>query len=233
MKKKPWIGLVPLIDPERESLWMLPGYMEGVLAAGGIPVMLPLTEENTNIPELLDRLDALIFTGGHDVSPSFYGETPVPECGRSIPERDTMEKLLLDAALERDMPVLGICRGLQFFNAALGGTLYQDLPTQHPSGVEHEMKPPFDRSEHEVEVLENTPLYDILGKKTFGVNSRHHQAIKELAPSLKPMAVSPDGLIEAVWMPGKRFFLAVQWHPEHSFQKNKGSLSLFQALVKA
>ena len=206
MKKKPWIGLVPLIDPERESLWMLPGYMEGVLAAGGIPVMLPLTEENTNIPELLDRLDALIFTGGHDVSPSFYGETPVPECGRSIPERDTMEKLLLDAALERDMPVLGICRGLQFFNAALGGTLYQDLPTQHPSGVEHEMKPPFDRSEHEVEVLENTPLYDILG---------------------------PDGLIEAVWMPGKRFFLAVQWHPEHSFQKNEGSLSLFQALVKA
>ena len=144
-----------------------------------------------------------------------------------------MERLLLDAALERDMPVLGICRGLQFFNAALGGTLYQDLPTQHPSGVEHEMKPPFDRSEHEVEVLENTPLYDILGKKTFGVNSRHHQAIKELAPSLKPMAVSPDGLIEAVWMPGKRFFLAVQWHPEHYFQKNEGSLSLFQALVKA
>ena len=158
MKKKPWIGLVPLIDPERESLWMLPGYMEGVLAAGGIPVMLPLTEENTNIPELLDRLDALIFTGGHDVSPSFYGETPVPECGRSIPERDTMEKLLLDAALERDMPVLGICRGLQFFNAALGGTLYQDLPTQHPSGVGHEMKPPFGSSDHDVEVLENTPL---------------------------------------------------------------------------
>lgn len=78
MKKKPWIGLVPLIDPERESLWMLPGYMEGVLAAGGIPVMLPLTEENTNIPELLDRLDALIFTGGHDVSPSFLRRNTRP-----------------------------------------------------------------------------------------------------------------------------------------------------------
>lgn len=233
MKKKPCIGLVPLFDPDRESLWMLPGYMEGVLAAGGIPVMLPLTEEKTDISELLDRLDGLIFTGGHDVDPSVYGEARLPECGRSISERDSMERLLMDAALERDLPALGICRGLQFFNAALGGSLYQDLPAQHPSGVEHEMKPPFDRSAHEVEVLENTPLYDLIGKRTLGVNSRHHQAIKDLAPSLKPMAISPDGLTEAVWMPGKRFFLAVQWHPEHSFRKDEVSLSLFRALVNA
>ena len=233
MKKKPCIGLVPLFDLDRESLWMLPGYMDGVFAAGGIPVMLPLMEEKTDISELLDRLDGLIFTGGHDVSPSLYGETPLPECGRSIPERDHMEKLLLDAALERDLPVLGICRGLQFINAALGGTLYQDLPTQHPSAVEHEMKPPFDRSEHEVEVLEHTPLFELVQKKTLGVNSRHHQAIRKLAPSLKPMALSPDGLIEAAWMPGKCFFLAVQWHPEHSFRKDENSLALFRALVNA
>ncbi|HJA94018.1 MAG TPA: gamma-glutamyl-gamma-aminobutyrate hydrolase family protein [Candidatus Eisenbergiella merdipullorum] len=233
MKKNPWIGLVPLIDPEKESLWMLPGYMEGVLAAGGVPVMLPLTQERAVISELADRLDGLIFTGGHDVSPSVYGEGPLPQCGRFLPERDEMEKLLLDAALERNLPVLGICRGLQFMNAALGGTLYQDLPTQHPSEVEHEMKPPFDRAAHEVTVLADTPLAQILGNGVLGVNSRHHQAVKELAPCLKPMAISPDGLIEAAYLPGKSFVLGVQWHPEHFFKKDDGCLALFQALVAA
>ena len=233
MKRKPWIGLVPLFDPDRDSLWMLPGYMEGVLAAGGLPVMLPAVQDRESLEELADGLDGLIFTGGHDVDPSVYGKERLPECGRSIPERDHMEKLLLEAALERDLPVLGICRGLQFFNAALGGSLYQDLPTQHPSAVEHEMKPPFDESAHEVEILEHTPLQMLLGKKTIGVNSRHHQAVKELAPCLKPMAVSPDGLIEAAWMPGKRFFLAVQWHPEHSCRRDENSQALFRALAEA
>lgn len=233
MKRKPWIGLVPLIDPERESYWMLPGYMEGVAAAGAVPVMLPLTEEQDLLDDFAERLDGVIFTGGQDISPTMYAEAAIAECGRCVPERDGMEKRLLEAALLRDLPVLGICRGLQFINAALGGTLYQDLPVQHPSAVEHEMKPPFEESAHEVTILENTPLARICGSGVIGVNSRHHQAIRKLAPSLRPMAVSPDGLIEAAYLPEKRFVIGVQWHPEHAFRKDRNAMALFEALTKA
>lgn len=131
--RKPVIGVVPLIDAERESFWMLPGYMEGIQDAGGLPVMLPLTDDSADVKELTALCDGILFTGGHDVSPELYGEETLPVCGETCPGRDKLEVPLLLEAMARDKSVLGICRGFQLINTALGGTLYQDLPAQRPS----------------------------------------------------------------------------------------------------
>lgn len=231
--KKPLVGIVPLVDEERESLWMLPGYMEGLTQAGAIPVMLPLTEDQEDLARLVEELDGVLFSGGHDVDPALYGEGPLPQCGTPCTARDKMEKILVELALEQDKPVLGICRGIQFLNAALGGTLYQDIPTQRPSDLEHHQTPPYDRPVHRVQLKRESPLAKLLGTETLEVNSYHHQGIKTLAPGLEEMARAEDGLIEAVWMPGKRFVWGVQWHPEFSWKTQEASRKILKAFVRA
>lgn len=227
------IGLIPLVDDGRDSLWMLPGYMEGVARAGGLPLMLPLTDDAAALDQLSALCDGFLLTGGHDVSPTLYGEQPLPECGDTSPQRDAMELGLLDRAMALDKPVLGICRGIQFVNAALGGTLWQDLPSQHPSEVCHRQSPPYDAPAHNVTLLPDTPLSRLLDADTLAVNSYHHQAIRDLAAPLEPMALAPDGLIEAVWHPGRRFLWAVQWHPEFSFRSDAAARAVFRAFVSA
>lgn len=230
---KPTIGIIPLVDEEKDSYWMLPGYMQGVLAAGGLPVMLPLTTDRTLLAQMAQTLDGFLFTGGHDVSPALYGETPLPACGTCCAQRDEMEAALLPLLLEKDVPVLGICRGIQFLNAALGGTLYQDLPTQAPSELVHHQAPPYDVPAHIVLLVENTPLHALLGETAIAVNSYHHQAVKTLAPALRAMAYATDGLVEAAYMPGKKYVWAVQWHPEFSFLKDANSRKIFESFLRA
>ena len=144
-----------------------------------------------------------------------------------------MEGIVLKMALERDKPVLGICRGIQFINAFLGGTLYQDLPTQHPSQTNHRQPAPYDRPVHDVTVAGKSPLHDCLACDRLAVNSCHHQAVRTLAPALQAMAFSPDGLVEAAYMPGKRFVWAVQWHPEFSFRTDAASRKIFRAFTES
>lgn len=230
---KPVIGLIPLYDDDLESYWMLPGYMKVLEQCGALPIMFPLTSDEAELDQLFDMVDGILLTGGHDVGTDVYGEEPTPNCGKPCVLRDKMEKYLLDKALEANLPVFGICRGIQFINAALGGTLYQDIPTEYPSEVEHHMSLPYDRGIHQVEVFDNTLLAQIIGKGYHQVNSYHHQAIKELAPSLMSMAVSEDGLIEAVCVPDKFFVVAVQWHPEFSYESDIESCRLVQAFVDA
>ena len=230
---KPVIGLIPLVDEDRESLWMLPGYMDGVAAAGGLPVMLPLEDDEADLRQLCAMCDGFLLTGGHDVSPELYGAPKLDVCGACSPERDRMEMKVLQRALEADKPVLGICRGIQFLNAALGGTLWQDLPTQHPSPVEHHQTAPYDVPVHPVKILPGSPLAGALGAEELMVNSYHHQAICELAESLEAMAVSPDGLVEAVRHTGHRFVWAVQWHPEFAWRSDPSAMILFRAFVDA
>ncbi len=232
-KRKPLVGLIPLVDEERESYWMLPGYMRGVHQAGGLPVMLPLTDDAADIAQMAREMDAFLLTGGHDVSPAIYGEEALPTCGTPCPARDAMEIKLLKAALALDKPVLGICRGIQLLNAAMGGTLYQDLPSQRPSPVHHHQSPPYDHPVHSVSLCAGTPLAEIVRKETLAVNSYHHQAVKTLSPQLVPMAFSEDGLIEAVFMPNRRFVWGVQWHPEFSFKRDDASRKIFEAFVGA
>ena len=231
--KRPVIGLLPLFDTEKDSYWMLPGYLRGVEKAGGIPVILPPRGEAETLRVLLDRLDGLLFTGGQDVDPALYGQAPSERCGQLCPERDRLEKDLLPLALERDLPTLGICRGIQLLNAVLGGTLWQDLPAEYPSGISHRVNGPGCDEAHRVTVTPGTPLAAVLGEGSLFVNSHHHQAIRDLAPPLREMARSEDGLVEAVYVPGKRFFWAVQWHPEMSLDVSPASKKIFSAFVSA
>lgn len=230
---RPLIGLIPLYDDEKKSYWMLPGYMKVLEQCGALPLMLPLTEEKEELEQCISLCDGLLFTGGHDVDPEIYGMEPLPECGIPCPPRDHMEQYLLTRAAAEDKAVFGICRGVQFINAAFGGSLYQDLPTEHQSSIEHHMRPPYNRTAHTVTILPDSPLEKILNCSSLEVNSYHHQAIRELAPMLQPMAVSPDGLIEAVWVPGKHFIMAVQWHPEFSYTSDANSIRLMQAFTDA
>ena len=230
---RPLIGIVPLVDYKLDSLWMLPGYMDGLTAAGAVPVMLPLTSEMDAIGQLVATCDGFLLTGGQDVAPSLYGQGAATELEETCPERDSMEAVLLNEVMRTGKPFLGICRGLQFLNVALGGTLYQDLPTQCPSDVCHRMEAPYDRPAHVVDVVPGTPLALLSGGAQMGVNSCHHQAIRDLAPALAPMAYAPDGIIEAAYAPGCRFGWAVQWHPEFDHLTNPMSRAIFDAFVAA
>jgi len=231
--KRPIIGVSPLYDAQRESLWMLPGYMNGIEAAGGAPIMLPLTDSEEVIKSAAELCDGLLLTGGQDVSPDVYDRERLSCCGELCPARDREEALLLDLFLKNDLPVLGICRGIQFLNAHLGGTLYQDLKTQYGDTVEHRMSPPYDRSIHTVSLVKGTPLHSLLGTDEISVNSYHHQAVKRLAKPLCESALSCDGLIEGVFMPDKKFVWAIQWHPEFSYKKDDTSIKILKAFVDA
>lgn len=229
---KPLIGVLPLVDIGRDSYWMLPGYMKGIEQAGGIPVMLPLTGEKSDIAQIAKMADGFLFTGGQDVSPEIYGMGRTKKCEECSQERDQMETELFLQVYEQGKPVLGICRGIQLINAALGGTLYQDLATEHPSLVSHRQSPPYDMPAHMADIVEGSPLHVLLGMKEIPVNSCHHQAIRVLSERLSPMAYSPDGLTEAVYAPGKPFVWAVQWHPEFNYQKEESSRRIFNAFIE-
>lgn len=166
--KQPLIGIVPLVDEARESYWMLPGYMQGVEQAGGVPVMLPLTDDAAALRQLADTCDGFLLTGGQDVFPALYGAAPTPQCGQTCPARDAMEARLLDLALAADKPVLGICRGIQFLNVHLGGTLYQDLPAEHPTAANHHQTPPYDVPVHSVTLTAGQPALDPFGQGCAG-----------------------------------------------------------------
>lgn len=232
---KPVIGVIPLFDEEKDSIWMVPGYMEGIRAGGGLPVILPLKADEGETEQVCGMCDGFLFTGGHDVDTALYGAKKSDKCGLPNHDRDILEKRIFAYALEKDKPVFGICRGIQLINVLCGGTLYQDLPTEYTGTkeVEHHMNPPYDVPCHEVTIVKDTPLSKLLGKSTLSVNSYHHQAIKELASSLTAMAVSEDGLIEAVYMPGKKFIQAVQWHPEFIYLKDKDAVKLFESFADA
>ena len=231
--RKPIVGVMPLWDDEKESLWMLPGYFDGITVNGGIPIMLPLTEDKDDLEQAAELCDGFLFTGGHDVSPDIYGEKPLEGKVSSNRRRDKMEQFMLKNAIENDKPVLGICRGIQFINAALGGTLYQDIPLQHPSKVEHHQNPPYNKPVHAVSINVDSPLHKCLNTDTLHVNSYHHQAVKQIAPGLKAMATSEDGLTEALYMPGHRFLWGVQWHPEFSYITDDNSKKIFKAFITA
>jgi putative glutamine amidotransferase len=233
--KKPMIGILPLFDDEKESYWMLPGYMKGIEDAGGIPIMLPLTTDLEVLERLVETCDGFLFTGGHDVNPKIYGEATEDFCGKICNDRDRMEEILFKRVINLDKPAFGICRGLQLFNALLGGTLYQDLPTQLQAHkqITHQQKPPYHQPVHRVYIENGNPLHHIIHTDSLMVNSYHHQGIKELADQLTSVAIAEDGLVEAVYMPNKKFVLAVQWHPEFNYQFDDYNFRLFTAFVQS
>lgn len=232
---KPLIGILPLYDVQKESLWMLPGYMDAVAQAGGLPVMLPPSATQEDIAQMGSLCDGFLFTGGQDVEPGLYGEEKQAFCGEIWPLRDILETALLKHALELDKPVLGICRGLQFINVHMGGALYQDIVTQDPAEkeIEHQQKPPYSKAAHSVTVLPGTPLHNLLHTGSIQVNSHHHQGIKRLANGLAAMAVTGGGLVEAIYAPGHHYVRAYQWHPEFMCPQDEKQRMLFDDFIDA
>lgn len=234
--RRPIIGVMPLFDFERDSFWMLPGYLNMVEHAGGMPVTLPLLADEASVTQALSLCDGLLFTGGHDVDPRNYGEVRSELCGQTWPERDRMEMALLTRVLAEEKPFLGICRGIQILNVSCGGTLWQDLPAERPSAVMHQQCKPYDRPVHNVSVHADTLLARVLGNDTdtpLHVNSYHHQGVKDVGHGLVASAYAPDGLVEALEVEGHPFGLAVQWHPEFFGPSHPASLRLFEAFVKS
>ncbi|MCD7726248.1 MAG: gamma-glutamyl-gamma-aminobutyrate hydrolase family protein [Clostridiales bacterium] len=227
------IGVMPLWDEEKESIWMLPGYMRSLEEQGAVTMMLPLTDQEGILDYFLSLCDGFLFTGGQDVSPALYQEEKSEKCGETCGLRDRMEQYILRKAIEADKAVLGICRGIQLMNVALGGTLYQDLPSEISSPIEHHMRAPYDREAHKVRIVKGSPLEAVVNHNIIAVNSYHHQAIKRLAEPLRAMAYAEDQIVEAVYMPSQRFIWGIQWHPEFSYQVSKESRSILKAFLSA
>lgn len=240
---KPVIGITP--SPSEDQLShgtftryaMAAPYVEAVLAAGGVPIVLPPQDGHSR--ELLDTIDGLLLSGGGDVAPARFGDDIVHSTTYGVsPLRDRFEIDLVNEAIERDFPVLGICRGIQVLNVALGGTLIQDVPDQYQqSDLVHRQNEAGlapDEIGHEVTIVPDTLLARVAGGvATLGVNSFHHQAIRELAPPLQATACAPDGIVEGVELPTHHFVLGVQWHPELMFVRHREQLKSFAALVQA
>ena len=234
-EKKPLIGILPLYDSIKKSIWMYPGYPEGITEAGGIPVILSILNRNEDIEAIAERLDGFVFSGGQDVDPQYYGEALLKYSNEIYPPRDQLELRLLRAVMDQDKPIFGVCRGLQLINVALGGTLYQDINKQvkRELPIQHFQQNNYEFPVHEVSIATNSRLYEIIGTETIRVNSMHHQAIARLAPQLIAAAASADGLVEAVEIRGLSFGLVVQWHPEFLWQQDDSTLKILQAFVAA
>jgi len=224
---KPLIGITTYITPARFGVWeeetaLVPAaYVRAIELAGGRPLLVPPSLDA--IEETLDRLDGLVFSGGSDLDPELYGQESHPETNGIVQERDHAEIALLRAALERDMPVLAICRGSQVLNVALGGDLVQHLP--EVIGDEKHKHTPGQFADHDVDLVPDTRLHDILGEHA-PVKSHHHQGYGKLGEGLREAARAEDGTIEALEDPDRRFALGVLWHPEAG-----EDFALFDALV--
>jgi putative glutamine amidotransferase len=205
-------------------------YVRAIYEAGGIPVLIP-TLEPFLVEKYYNLYDGLIFSGGDDLDPYYFGEEPQRGLGEITPRRDSFELALAKLALEREKPVLGICRGIQLLNIAAEGSVHQDLKGQ--SDLQHSQKAPRWYPTHHIEVEEESRLYQILGTNTLRVNSFHHQAISIVGNRLRAVAWSRDGLVEAVEIRDtSKFIIGVQWHPECSHSKDEFSLKLFKFFVE-
>jgi len=230
------IGLSTNKDTKTQADWMPKDYVKAVLRAGALPVILPMVEEDDpNYDEFMDKVinmvDGLVFTGGPDVDPIHYKEAKLPGCHEPLPDRDKADLSLMTRALTVHKPFLAICRGLQVCNTVMGGTLYQDLPSQLPKVDSHEV--PDILEAHQVNITPGTLLHRLTQAERLPVTSRHHQAIKQVAPGLLVSAVSEDGVIEAVEFEDGRAALCVQWHPENLAPTDPRHQALFDWLVKA
>jgi gamma-glutamyl-gamma-aminobutyrate hydrolase PuuD len=227
---RPRIGITTYLEPTSWGVWhreaaALPrAYLDAVVASGGVPLLLP----PVGIPDagVLDVLDGLVVAGGCDVDPASYDAEPHPETTDTRPDRDAHERVLIDGALDRDLPLLAICRGLQMLNVTLGGTLHQHVPDV--VGHDAHRAAPAVFGSIEVKTEPGTPLAALLGER-LTVPCYHHQAIDRLGAGLRVTATADDGTVEAVEVAGRRFAAGVQWHPE----ENPDDLRLFEALAAA
>jgi len=232
-QKRPRIGLTMRIELETNRFYLARYYSEAVEAAGGLPVHIPLIPSDGFVDDVMAGLDGLLLPGSDsDVDPLRYGREPHPQLGSVHPEKDATDLLALRVAEERAMPVFAICFGLQSLNVSRGGTLIQDIASQHPEAIKHEQGAPRDRPSHKVRILEGSTLSALAEGDHVAVNSHHHQAIETVGRELMATAWTADGLVEAVEDPrDDRFVMGVQWHPELGWERDRLSRALFDRFV--
>jgi putative glutamine amidotransferase len=230
---RPVVGVTIGYDQRRADMFVLRrDYVRSVEKAGGLPLVLS-PGRPVDAAELVSRLDGLVLSGGSDVDPELYGEKRHPKVTQVFRERDDFELALAREALDRDLPILAICRGHQVLNVASGGTLIQDIPFQLSRAVDHDPERERWETAHEVYVEPDTKLRKLLGRDKVAVNSFHHQAVKDLGRSLVVSARSlDDGVIEGIEAPDRRFAIGVQWHPEGFWKQKESFHALFEGLVR-
>ncbi len=209
-------------------------YVKTIERAGGQPVIIPIIENLETMTRTINLLDGIIFSGGADIHPRVYGESPKKNLGIMNPNRDIHEINLAKKVLyEMNIPVLGVCRGIQLLNVATGGTLYQDLILEKKEVFNHSLLgSPKDYPAHKVNIKKESRLYEIFKKEELWVNSYHHQGIKKLGKDFIVTMTADDGVIEAIEYSSDRFVVAVQWHPEMMFEKNDEYMDLFNKFIE-
>jgi putative glutamine amidotransferase len=209
-------------------------YINAILEAGGIPILIPSGINSESVKSLIKRLDGILFTGGGDIAIDRFDGVPHLRVEGVDPDRDSVEITLVQASVESGKPFFGICRGFQMVNVALGGTLYTHIEDQRPGAIKHDYDPNSQRQflAHSIRLEKSSSLADILGESEMTVNSLHHQGAKDIAPMLKPTAYAPDGLVEGLELVGHPFAVAVQWHPEWLLDQEV-SKRLFKAFIEA
>lgn len=206
-------------------------YVSSVIKAGAIPIIIPVVTDKKILEEQLNVIDGLIISGGYDIDPLRYNEEPHPLLGQTFPERDEFEFTLVKLAMEKEIPVLGICRGHQVLNVVNGGTLYQDISLKEGNNLKHIQSGHGSTVSHKIKVEKGSMLYDILGENAL-VNSLHHLAVKDIAPGFKVSAIASDGVVEAIEKKDDSFAMGIQWHPEILAGKNEEMLKIFKYFIK-
>lgn len=229
---KPIIAVTPSVDLDGNTS-ILRAYITSIEDAGATPVLLPYTKNIGTLISFIDLCDGICLTGGIDIDPKRYFEEKMSWCNDTQDNRDVFDLSVFALAIQKNKPIIGICRGAQLINVALEGTLYQDIKAQTNTSILHtQTEPKFEHS-HEVKIVENTPLFELLGKDRIRINSFHHQAIKTLGEGLRVMALADDGIIEAIYLPNYPYLRAYQWHPERIYQKDENQKRLFEDFILA
>lgn len=230
---RPIIGVTPYMEIDQSRYMVSNANIKAIYEAGGMPFILPYVLQEQDLNQITSQLDGLYLTGGDDIDPTLFGEEPHPKLGSIIPNRDRFEIALTKKMLTINKPILAVCRGSQILNIAAGGDMYQDIYTQiNQPLLQHSQKAPREHGSHFVYVTKGSLLHQVTGGETLRVNSVHHQANRDVPPSLQITGKASDGIIEAIESKEHRFVLGVQWHPESmALAGDAPSVKLYERFV--
>lgn len=232
---KPVIGVTASMEIDQSVYTVNSRNIKAILKAGGMPVILPYFLEEEDVEQIVQKIDGLYATGGHDIDPTLFGEEPHPGLGTVIPARDQSEIKLIKKMMEMKKPILGVCRGSQILNIATGGDMYQDINSQIDKQLlQHRQKAPVEHMPHYVHVEKDSLLYRITAEERFKINSFHHQANRNVPKGFQISAKASDGIVEAIESKELPFVLGLQWHPEATtLIDDQPSVKIFEAFIKA